>query len=187
VERLLKKVSFDQTAGDHLIFTGDMISKGPDSAGVVDIARDLGASCVRGNHEDRILLLRSEMKLHNILSPASVDRNETAQSDVAERKIARELSDEQAAWLQECPVMLKLGSVNGMGDVVVVHGGLVPGVPLERQELTSVMSMRTIDLETHVPSSAKDGVPWFKVSSSTYHYISSAKKKHKKKGQRILY
>ncbi|OKL63996.1 hypothetical protein UA08_00658 [Talaromyces atroroseus] len=170
LERLLKKVSFDQTAGDHLIFTGDMISKGPASAGVVDIARELGASCVRGNHEDRILLLRSEMKLRNILSPESVDRNETAQSDVAERKIARELSDEQAAWLQECPVMLKLGSVTGMGDVVVVHGGLVPGVPLERQELTSVMSMRTIDLETHVPSSGKEGMPWFKLFNQ-YHKL----------------
>lgn len=164
MEKLLKKVSFDRTAGDHLIFTGDMINKGPESAGVVDIARNLGASCVRGNHEDRVLLLRSDMKLHNTFSSESIARNETAQSNVAERNIARELSDEQAAWLQECPVILQLGPIKGMGEVVVVHGGILPGIPLDRQELTSVMSLRNVNLETHIPTTNVDGVPWYRVS-----------------------
>jgi hypothetical protein len=160
VEKLLKKVSFD-TSSDHLILTGDMINKGPKSGGVVDLARELGASCVRGNHEDRILLERSDMKLHT--NEAS-DQEYTVVSDTAERKVAKSLTDEQAAWLQECPVILKVGVITDMGEVAVVHGGLVPGVPLERQELSSVMSMRTIDLDTHVPSASKDGIPWFKVS-----------------------
>lgn len=165
VEKLLKKIAFDQTAGDHLIFTGDMINKGPESAGVVDIARDLGASCVRGNHEDRILLERADLQSRKILTSGSVNKNDLPQFDTGERRVAASLSDEQAAWLQECPVILKVGQITGMDEVVVVHGGLVPGIPLERQELSSVMSMRTIDLDTHVPSSSKDGVPWFKVSS----------------------
>ena len=49
---LLDKVQFDKKH-DHLIFAGDMISKGPDSRGVVDLAMKLGATGVRGNHEDR--------------------------------------------------------------------------------------------------------------------------------------
>jgi hypothetical protein len=160
VEKLLKKVSFDP-ASDHLILTGDMINKGPKSGGVVDLARELGASCVRGNHEDRILLERSDMKLHT--NEAS-DQEHTVVSDTAARKVAKSLTDEQAAWLEDCPVILKVGVIKDMGEVAVVHGGLVPGVPLERQELSSVMSMRTIDLDTHVPSASKDGMPWFKVS-----------------------
>lgn len=138
-----------------------MINKGPKSGGVVDLARELGASCVRGNHEDRILLERSDMILHTI---DASDQEYAVVSDTAERKIAKSLTDEQAAWLQECPVILKVGAIKGMGEVAVVHGGLVPGVPLERQELSSAMSMRTIDLDTHVPSANKDGMPWFKVS-----------------------
>ena len=53
--KLLDKVQFDRDM-DHLILAGDMISKGPDSAGVLDLVMELGASAVRGNHEDRILL-----------------------------------------------------------------------------------------------------------------------------------
>ena len=36
--------------------------------------------------------------------------------------------------------------------MVVVHAGLVPGVPLQNQDPRSVMVMRTIDLHSHVPS-----------------------------------
>lgn len=160
VEKLLNKVSFNPASGDHLILTGDMINKGPKSGEVVDLARKLGASCVRGNHEDRILLERSNMQLRNNDYP---EKENPVVTDPSDHKLARSLTDEQAAWLQECPVILRVGQFKDMGDVVVVHGGLVPGVPLERQELSSVMSMRTIDLYTHVPSASKDGTPWFKV------------------------
>lgn len=33
-----------------------------------------------------------------------------------------------------------------------MHAGLLPGVPLERQDPTAVMTMRSVDLDTHVPS-----------------------------------
>ncbi|KAH8701831.1 hypothetical protein BGW36DRAFT_290215 [Talaromyces proteolyticus] len=170
VERLLEKVSFNRENGDHLVFTGDLIHKGPDSSGVVDIARGLQASCVRGNHEDRILLLRSQMKIDNTFNNPEKDYN---QIDISQRKVARELSDEQALWLQQCPVILKIGQVSGMGDVVVVHGGLVPGVNLDRQDLSSVMTMRSIDSETHVPSAKKeDGLLWTKLFNKYQELLS---------------
>jgi predicted phosphodiesterase len=40
---------------DEVVFVGDLVRKGPDSAGVVHRARELGARAVRGNH-DHILL-----------------------------------------------------------------------------------------------------------------------------------
>jgi hypothetical protein len=61
LQRLLRQIKFDKKEGDHLILTGDMISKGPDSAGVVQMAMDLGASAVRGNHEDRVLLAHAAL------------------------------------------------------------------------------------------------------------------------------
>lgn len=39
-----------------------------------------------------------------------------------------------------------------MGEILVAHAGLVPGVPLERQDPFETMNMRSIDLETRVPS-----------------------------------
>ncbi|KAJ6188660.1 hypothetical protein N7519_003568 [Penicillium mononematosum] len=55
LEALLDKVSFDKNKGDHLILVGDLVNKGPESAGVIDLAMKLGASAVRGNHENAVL------------------------------------------------------------------------------------------------------------------------------------
>ncbi|CAK7203385.1 hypothetical protein SEUCBS139899_006118 [Sporothrix eucalyptigena] len=55
LDELLEKIDFE-VGNDHLILVGDLINKGPDSAGVVQLAMELGASAVRGNHEDRVLV-----------------------------------------------------------------------------------------------------------------------------------
>ena len=162
--QLLDKVSFSAEDGDHLIFTGDLINKGPDSIGVVDLARELSASCVRGNHEDRVLLLRREMAATNTLEgPDEVGSYFYTNRETRERALARSLNDEHAHWLDTCPVILDVGQIPGMGRVAVVHGGLVPGVELEKQDPLSVMTMRTIDLETHMPSPSSEGMNWAKV------------------------
>ena len=57
---LLAKVKFDEK-NDHLVLAGDMISKGPDSPGVVDLAMKLGATGIRGNHENRVILTHADM------------------------------------------------------------------------------------------------------------------------------
>ncbi|KAL5042724.1 hypothetical protein BDW71DRAFT_189547 [Aspergillus fruticulosus] len=160
LEKLLDKVSFHEDR-DHLILTGDLIEKGPDSLGVVDLARQYNASCVRGNHEDRVLVLRHDMLESNITDDSwDIAHPESAKS----RELARQLSGEQANWLDACPVVLNVGHVTNMGQVVVVHGGLIPGVDLDRQDPYSVMNMKTVDLPTHVPSSSLEkGVEWTKL------------------------
>ncbi|KAE8395455.1 Metallo-dependent phosphatase-like protein [Aspergillus alliaceus] len=55
LEALLDKVSFDKGRGDHLILVGDLVNKGPDSPGVIDLVIELGASAVRGNHDNAVL------------------------------------------------------------------------------------------------------------------------------------
>ncbi|KAL4895455.1 Ser/Thr protein phosphatase family [Aspergillus ambiguus] len=165
LDRLLEEVAFDQEH-DHLVFTGDMINKGPDSLGVVDLARQYSASCVRGNHEDRVLLLRHEMFSSNSSVNASLgdpDGEPFLPQDTQERQLARNLTDEQAEWLDTCPVILDVGRIPTMGEVVVVHAGLVPGVDLEKQDPYSVMNMRTVDLDTHVPSASRTGTKWTKL------------------------
>ena len=65
-------------------------------------------------------------------------------------------------WLKECPVILRVGKLGNMGEVVVVHAGLAPGVKLEKQDPLMVMNMRTIG-DNGVPSDARDGTGWMKV------------------------
>ncbi|KAG5291870.1 serine/threonine phosphatase [Histoplasma ohiense] len=169
LETLLQNVNFEPRQGDHLIFTGDLIAKGPKSTGVVDLARKFHASCVRGNHEDRVLLTRRHIQAEASTKSERSAAEEPDQIDDdiepanRERALANELTDEQAKWLDACPVMLKVGFIKHMGEVVVVHGGLVPGIDLESQDPTTVMSMRTIDIFSHVPSASSKGVSWTKL------------------------
>lgn len=167
--KLLDEVSFSREHGDHLILTGDIINKGPDSSGVVDLARELQASCVRGNHEDRILLHRQNIQQrekaasNGLVGAEEGDTEFFSAKELGERELARSFSEEQAQWLNDCPVILRVGQIPGMGQVVVVHGGLVPGVELEKQDPSTAMTMRTIDIDTHVPSSSNKGLKWSKV------------------------
>jgi serine/threonine protein phosphatase 1 len=52
------------TPADHLIFLGDYIDRGPDSAGVIErligLKKQLHVSCIMGNHEEMMLGARSE-------------------------------------------------------------------------------------------------------------------------------
>lgn len=194
VVALLSKLGYNKH-NDHIILAGDIISKGPSSPEVVDLAISMSASCVRGNHEDRVLVARqnlysSTLTHHHHQSNKQITENEIIRraahptvetgkskkkknkkedsdnSDLyapADRDLARSFSKHQITYLASCPVILNLGPIPTLGNVQVVHAGLVPGIPLHHQDPISVMHMRTIDLDTHIPSRLHDGVPWYKL------------------------
>ncbi|KAK1910818.1 hypothetical protein P3342_008698 [Pyrenophora teres f. teres] len=73
LEHLLKKVDFNPKH-DHVVLVGDMIAKGPDSAGVIKLAQKIGGSCVRGNWEDKLLLSIAEAQdRHMLVIPEDED------------------------------------------------------------------------------------------------------------------
>ncbi|RDL41511.1 Metallo-dependent phosphatase [Venustampulla echinocandica] len=169
---LLEELNFDKKH-DHLILAGDMVSKGPDSAGVVDFAMSLGATCIRGNHEDRIILVAGEMKGKHLdtqfpnpnepdnKKQDSLEEESFSHGNYKVRRLVRQLGEKRIKWLADCPVILRVGDLGGMGEVVVVHAGLAPGLELERQDPVTVMNMRTI--KDGVPTDQRDGKPWMKV------------------------
>ncbi|KAF1357756.1 ser/Thr protein phosphatase-like protein family [Lizonia empirigonia] len=172
LEHLLNKVEFDKKH-DHLVLTGDMIAKGPDSPGVISLVEKLGASCVRGNWEDKLLLSIAESEaphLDTLPGPDEaadrktdfLDEESHSHGDYALRKLAKSFSKHQIAYLQQCPVILRVGKVPNLGALAAVHAGLVPDIPLEQQDPFHVMNMRTIDLKTRIPSSKHEGMPWEK-------------------------
>lgn len=166
---LLEKVKFNE-ATDHIVSVGDIVTKGPDPLGVVDVLREKKASVVRGNQDDRVILLAERHHQHARGEDVEdlTARSEHKHDLQAPEGIARALTKEQLKWLQTFPLILRIGYVKHVGEVVAVHAGLVPGVPLEAQDPVAIMNMRSIDLKTHVPSKLhhhkhKGSKPWFKI------------------------
>ena len=60
---LVEKMQYEQ-GRDRLVLLGDLTDKGPDSLGVVRRARELGAMCIRGNHDDKVIRIASYFRSH---------------------------------------------------------------------------------------------------------------------------
>ena len=112
LRKLLDELRFSP-GDDHLIFVGDLIDRGPDPAGVVQLARSLNAESVLGNHEEKMLRWfkreaeRTATGKPNKMQPPHPDR----------LRQWNDLSDDDRAWLAHLPLTIDVG------DWTVVHGG----------------------------------------------------------------
>lgn len=130
---LLARVGF--TTGDRLVFVGDLIARGPDSLGVLDLARSTGALIVRGNHEQRLLdwldarerWLRGEAPAAQAIGKMHGD-------------LGRSLRPVDWTLLQTSKTSIDLPE-HGLR---VVHAGLDPSVAFERQAPDTLMRIRTV-------------------------------------------
>ena len=172
---LLDKVGFDSTR-DHLIATGDVTSKGPDSLGVLDELIRLNAESVRGNHEDRSLEL-AKIVLGSSSPPAS--ESATSKGHAKDAKLLLQMEPRHLRYIRDMPLMLRVpalpqatsaltrkGETAIKHEMIVVHAGLVPRIPLDRQDPYFVMNMRSIDHRTHVPSALRSTTysrPWYEM------------------------
>lgn len=140
LDALLKKVDFNAST-DHLIATGDMVNKGPDSSDVVQRLMNMRASAVRGNHEDRVLLSRAEIDTQYGVS-AQLDNTQVQgrKGQLSDLVTARTLTQQQVDWLTRLPVILSVEELN----IHIVHAGLMPGIAVEKQDPWAVMNMRTL-------------------------------------------
>ena len=102
LQDLLAAARFDPAAHE-LAFVGDLINRGPDSAGVLRVAREQSAHVVVGNHEDALL--------------------SGFASDTMAR-VRQQLGDEldaTIAWIRTWPTFLRFDGL------IVVHAGIAPG------------------------------------------------------------
>ncbi|KAI8374261.1 Metallo-dependent phosphatase-like protein [Radiomyces spectabilis] len=148
---------------DLLILAGDLVDRGPDSLGVIRRAQELGALCVRGNHDDKVVRLKT-FELQNGQAALQSGKGTMPEGPVADplkfsnhhAAIALAMSQEEYNYLAACPMILRLP---WLSNSVVVHGGLDPTKDLESQDPYSVMNMR--DIADGVPNPSSDqGVHW---------------------------
>ena len=119
---LLAAAGFDPDR-HGLAFCGDLINRGPDSAGVLELARRMDALAVIGNHEVALLEDRPSPTL-----------------DQVHRQLGSSL-EQWIGWLRSLPTFIR-------GDgYILVHAGIAPGKQPEectREELTE---LRTVNGE----------------------------------------
>mmetsp|Transcript_130713 Transcript_130713/g.279531 ORF Transcript_130713/g.279531 Transcript_130713/m.279531 type:complete len:302 (-) Transcript_130713:141-1046(-) len=129
LQQLLDAEKFDSRA-DTVVLVGDLVNKGPDSGEVLRIARACGALAVRGNHDDELL-----EAWH------CVGRFARGLEGYKQNALFQ-VSAEDIRWLQELPLTLSFPWLS----LVVVHAGLVPGAPLERQTFKDLLWLRDVRL-----------------------------------------
>ena len=113
----------DPGRDDALWFLGDLVDRGPDSAGVIHRVRALGANLVQGNHDEKHVRYRRH------LAKRAADPEYRIPMTPSEHflEIHRSLTDDDVEWLAAAPVVARLSDA-----LVLVHGGLMPGRPLSR-------------------------------------------------------
>ena len=147
LDLLLQRISDEISARQqpaHLIFLGDYVDRGPDSAGVLELLAEGPIpgdrhSFLMGNHEEAMLeSLQGEMETLTgwlryggleTLESYGIERSEALRLRNALPKRMREAIPEQhVAFLKACKDQLRAG------DYLFVHAGIRPGVPLDDQD-----------------------------------------------------
>lgn len=134
---LLDKVKFC-TTGDNLIFVGDLIDRGPDSLAVLQLARNLGAKTVMGNHCLNHIRWRDwEEKVASGEARHNPMRRFNEQTINEHNKLSRE----DMEYMRRMPSFLKLDGI----PWIIVHGGFESGpVPYQDQPIQAVCRIRNV-------------------------------------------
>ena len=141
---LLRKCGYSK--GERVVLAGDLVAKGPDSQAVVQFAREHGILAVLGNHDAFALSHRQD-----------ANKDHTHER----RSYMRALRDDDWDYLAALPSYLRLGEVMpGGAEVLVVHAGLVPGVPLDQQHRDQMCTLRSIDDKGEPTSRLLVHFPW---------------------------
>ncbi len=161
--RLLDRLELG--AGDRLFFVGDLVMRGPKPNRVLRIVREAGGIAVRGNHEARLLLWRDLQRRRGKKEP-SPEEARIGRSKML-RRTAAEI--DEAGWelIERMPLWLEIPEQK----ILVVHAGLVPGVPLAKQAEHTLLYVRGVT-DAGEPTDRRDeGVPWGKRYRGPPHVV----------------
>lgn len=119
-------VLFDAIApnsGDGVYFIGDLIDRGPNSAQVVEFVMKNKYHCLLGNHEQMLLDAVGRGGVSHQLLQSWLYTGGLSTLESYHHQIPQEHID----WIQRLPSYLDLG------DIWLVHAGVDPQLPLEKQ------------------------------------------------------
>jgi len=158
LDRLLDRVAADAATAPGLchtlVFLGDYVDRGLDSAGVVERLAagpppGFGMVCLKGNHEEIMLRFLEDVGV----GPGWLRFGGLAA--LASYGVPRPPGQADAEWLEQAQAILRermpphhlaflrhLRPYLALGDYLFVHAGIRPGVPLERQVADDLLWIR---------------------------------------------
>ena len=144
LQDLLRQCDF--RPGDLVVFLGDLVCKGPDSVAVVQMAREIGAIGVRGNHDFEVVRWHQAIK-------SGVDPPVFGSEHY---HIAACLSNADMNWMHSLPWYISSKDLSAL----FVHAGFVSGIRLAKQNPRLMMNMRSILPDGTVTSKFFNNWPW---------------------------
>jgi hypothetical protein len=159
LEALLDQVGFG--SGDQLVFVGDILVRGPDSLGVLDVARRTGALLVRGNHEEKLLSWRREEDAHERGGPPARPLGRI------HAEVRDQLRPIDWSMLSNMPLWIDLPEHR----LRVVHAGLVPGIPIEDQKKKNLLRIRAMGKDGEPESARGRGRLWGELYRGPPHVV----------------
>lgn len=154
-DQLVQAIESDEhergSAQTTIILLGDLVDRGPDSAGVIAASRNLQkrrkVRVIAGNHEE--MLLQSLDDADTLRHFLHFGGRETALSYHVDRAVLDSLTVEQAQEaMREAIPAADVEFIQGMedwieiGDYLFVHAGIRPGVPLGEQTVRDLRWIR---------------------------------------------
>lgn len=141
-EELLNALELDPD--DRVIQVGDLVNRGPDSHGVLELVREFKVEAILGNHELRLLRAHRDGK-------KGILKN-------YDHSTMKQLTEEDWEYLATLP-KFKYGATE---DVVIVHGGFLPDRPWQSQDIDLITNIQVIDKKGNPAkrSDASNGKPW---------------------------
>lgn len=136
----------DYQPGDQVVLLGDMVAKGPDSVAVVQLAREIGARGVRGNHDFEVVRWWEAYCRGDSEVVVSIEH----------ARIAQSLGEKEHNWLMECPWFIECTEMAHL----FVHAGFIPGVKLTQQNPRLMMNMRSVLFDGTVTAKNVDHCEW---------------------------
>lgn len=135
VEELVELIDLikNKVKSPRIIIVGDTNDRGPDSVGCVRLARELNLECILGNHEAKFL------KWHNAQG--------TRLSEVYDsKKYYHQFSEEDVQYIMKMPLYIELD------DVIAIHGGMKPKIPVSQQPKDDLCYLRYTDKDRNFVS-----------------------------------
>ena len=125
---------------DRVILLGDLINRGPDSAGVVAYVAEQGFECLMGNHDHEYLSEYEESTKY--------------------KKLHRQLGPDLHNWLAERPLYIEDEAF------LAVHAGLQPDTHPAKTRTGILLNIRTWDGEGKELNNS-DNPPWYEFYKDT--------------------
>ncbi|MGQ4648433.1 metallophosphoesterase [Lyngbya aestuarii] len=120
--RLLDAVA--PSAEDKVYFLGDLIDRGPQSAKVVSFVKQSPYFCLLGNHEQMLLELYDDDEVYEPALQAWLHGGgRTTLQSYGKGGVLKE----HIEWMRTLPTYIDLG------DIWLVHAGVHPRMPIEKQ------------------------------------------------------